>query len=501
VKTWIGNRVLDIAESIPTFNGGFVEHLQEIRRHFRKESDEDEVNSRLPKGARLELPRLVMLQVYPIEDVDILTSAMEKTFGKNPFERSFDTLESVKKSEPQLWGGSQMFLGHLSPERSGFFYPMGHRFEKHLPKHTKYIAIELYRTFPSTFVLAFTAVLSDDVGRELTKLHSAKYLGDPEFRRWLPFGRWSYSLRYGSADHKRKDAIESYLSLLAGQLEKVIKTRFPSPRIAKKTRLPILRELRLIGGESDQLNKTKGHFRGWANCLGLSTLDFEGFRRERVFFSFGDSCDGTSERYSLLTKSDQPLSAVEDQTVSYIVASLAPQLAIRHFLYQASQEVGRLRIKAYRRVTRSGRLIRFRSDLNLHARLQIQRFLVERLRVEREADPFALRSLNADLASFGHVRISGRNLLDAFDGGLLFTEKNISRHADLAADLFQSYVEIRNIEVSNRLSRRVLLWTIIVTVATISASLATFDQSEVQLGKLRSAIVQRYPSLLKSRHK
>jgi hypothetical protein len=492
---------LDLAECLPSFNGGFIQNLQEIRRHFRKESDDDAVNSRLPKGTRLELPHLVLLQVYPIEDVDILTAAMEKTFSRNPFERSFDTLESIKKSEPQLWGGARMFLGHLSHDHSSFFYPSGHRFVKRLPRHTRHIAIELYKILPSTFVLAYTASLTEEVGTELTKLHATKYIGDAEFRYWLPFGRKAYSLIYGSADHKRSDAIESYLNSVVHDLEKVITTHFPSPRIAKKKHLPHLLDLRLIGFESEQDAPATERFHGWADSLRLNTLDFEGYRRDNVFFSFGESWDGVSGSCSLLTKSDHPLSVEEDRNISSIVTSLAPQLAIRHFLHEASQEIGRLRIKAYRRVTRSGRLIRFHSDLNLYARLQVQRFLVERLRVEREAEPFALRHLGTDLTSFKHLRVSGSNLLDAFEGNLLFAEKNILRHADLATDLFRSYIEIRNLEVSNRLSRRVLLWTIIVTLATISASLATFDQSEIQFGKIKSAIIQRHPSLFRSRTK
>jgi hypothetical protein len=72
LKLAVGTKILDIAEMLPSFNGGFIQYLQEMRQNARAQIDQDFLNTRLPEGACWEIPRILMFQVYPIEDIDIL---------------------------------------------------------------------------------------------------------------------------------------------------------------------------------------------------------------------------------------------------------------------------------------------------------------------------------------------------------------------------------------------------------------------------------------------
>jgi hypothetical protein len=130
-KLWIGRHILNIAEALPTFNGGFIQHLQGIRKHSREDADKDFERTRLPKDGKLVLSTITLYQVYPIEDLDILTDSIEREFGNDVFKRTFDTIKSLRSSENHLFGGSHYVLGHISRDKSGFFYPLGYKVYRH----------------------------------------------------------------------------------------------------------------------------------------------------------------------------------------------------------------------------------------------------------------------------------------------------------------------------------------------------------------------------------
>jgi hypothetical protein len=497
VKLTVGNKVLDIAEALPSFNGGFIQNLQYMRRNLRKHIEQDFTNMRLPEGAHLELPRIFMFQVYPIEDIDILTRSMERTFGNDKFRRSSEPLEDVKRSESSLWAGSWSLLGHLSRNKSSFFYPVGHRYVQSLPSEVSDIDIRLYKVFPSTFVILFSVSLNSQVSDALNAFYKKKYLGTIEFRHFLPVGRWSYASSHGFAESVRREAIASYLDSVFLRAERQIKKFFPEPRISRNTRLPVLRDIRLVlPVGADPSLEIPGSIR-WGGGLGLGSLTYDAYRDGNTFFSFSDDNDDDKKLWTLFTSYSGALSENEDRHLSGIAEALVPMLAIRNLLDEVAREIGSLRVKAYRRVIRSGRFIRFRKDLRLSARLQIQKFIADRLRTERKAGPDSLGLWRNELCQFKHTRIHNYDLYSGFLQGLDGMESLISQHSQLVVGLYKSYVEARNLEVSYRLSRRVLLWTILVTILTVVSCLATYDQSAKQLIKIRDSVTQHIASTRK----
>jgi hypothetical protein len=349
--------------------------------------------------------------------------------------------------------------------------------------------------------VSFEIATSQEVSDEVNRLHGRKYLGEIEFRSWLPIGRWAHSASYGQEDEVRRSKIHNYLDLIAQDSEALIKRVFPEPRIAKGKRLPMLLDLRLESSQTEFGDEKVGKFGffKWGRSLGVAELDFDGYSNGSTFVSLGDAFADALPSVSLVTLSKGPLSGDEDGHLHWVKSALLPVLALRHFMYQASRAVGNLRVKAYRRVTRAGRFSRFRTDLRLQGQLHVQRLLVDRLKMERKANPGVLAHYCGLLQELKSVRVPNFDLFKDLIANLDFQEKNISEHAQLSTTLFKSYVEARNLEVSYRLSRRILWWTVIVTFATLSATLATFDQSVAQFTRLRVAISSKAESVVRHR--
>lgn len=415
---------------------------------------------------------------------------MEKTFGNDKFMRSSDSLKAVKKSESELWAGSWSLLGHLSREKSGFYYPVGHRYVKDLPSDVSRIAVELYKILPSTFVMLFSVLLTEEVGTKINELHRRRYLEQIEFRHFLPIGRWAYGSSQRFGDRVRGREISAYLDAVALRAERQIKKFFPEPRFSKNRRLPILRDMRLVAPVSTDVAFKAGQIFRWGHSLGLHSLSYDSFlNNENTAFIFSENREGDTERlWTLFTSKSGTFTDEENRRIERTSTSFVPMLAIRSLLDSIAKEIGLLRVKAYRRVTRPKRLGGFRHDLQLNARLQVQKFLADRIRTECEGDPHGFARWGAGLSQFKQCISPGSDLYTFLSSGIKAVEERISQHSKLAVGLFQSYVEARNLEVSYRLARRVLIWTIVVTMVGLISCLATYDQSITQAKKIRTSV-------------
>jgi hypothetical protein len=72
--------ILDIAEALPTFNGGIVSIFQEQRRYQRESSKEDTEGSRVPDGVQVKLHSFTPLRLYLLEDLEMLNASLERLF-------------------------------------------------------------------------------------------------------------------------------------------------------------------------------------------------------------------------------------------------------------------------------------------------------------------------------------------------------------------------------------------------------------------------------------
>jgi len=196
LKVWIAEQLLDIVEALPRFNSGFIKYLQQMRGLERKRAEEDRSAVQLPEGAKLTLAALTLYQVYPIEEFETITKSILSTFGREVYDSSSGTLKELRGEEAMLWGSSQRVVGHLSHNKSGFYFPVAHRYVKGLPRRTKHIAVEILRVVPSTFIVSFEVQLEASVSEQLNAIHSARYLGETQFRYWIPLGNLCTGVRF-----------------------------------------------------------------------------------------------------------------------------------------------------------------------------------------------------------------------------------------------------------------------------------------------------------------
>jgi hypothetical protein len=163
--------ILNVAESLPTFNKGVIADLQSLRKHQLEWADDDFKRSRLPEGVRVKLARFFLLQLYSIEDFEAFDKTLRRLFP----ETSADRLQELRKGMQTLSGVSWSYVGHIVRMRKPF-YPGELAIIEELPTEIEDISVEIQQVLPSLLVLAFGIRLAENLSTQLTRLYEARYL-------------------------------------------------------------------------------------------------------------------------------------------------------------------------------------------------------------------------------------------------------------------------------------------------------------------------------------
>lgn len=301
IRTKWATKLLDWTEALPSFNGGTIAELQSIRKHQRTWAERESERTRMPKDLRLTIPRVVLLQTYPIEEFDHLDKAL-----RNLFPGCKDQIDRIRGEAAGIEGWSWHAIGHLA--RTGAFLPLHTAVVPTLPAEIRSIAIDVHRILPSLFVVAFTVSLRESFTDQLHRLNRLPYLGRVDFQNWLPFGRYGVNHSEESSDVAREEAMLGYLAEGRQRAERVIKKYFPPPGYARQTQLPAIEEFHLKwtgGGDGLPADWLEQSF-SWGAPFGLRTLRFDSFKSEEyVFQGSGDTERDVPHPNRLIVMDDQ----------------------------------------------------------------------------------------------------------------------------------------------------------------------------------------------------
>ena len=109
--------ILDIAEGLPTFNGGIVSIFQEKRRYQRESSKEDTDRSRVPDSLQVKLHSFTLLRLYLLEDLEMLKASLERLFPASDPGWDREIIGDIDS----LRGFSWSYIGHVVAKRKMFF--------------------------------------------------------------------------------------------------------------------------------------------------------------------------------------------------------------------------------------------------------------------------------------------------------------------------------------------------------------------------------------------
>ena len=460
-----GKKCLDLAELLPHSTRGLLSHLQLMRKHQREQAARSLETSRLPEDIDIRYPLCIQMELFPVERIDILNSAIAHYFPEEGFfsqKRNF--IDSIA---PSLLAGGYSHVGTLV-RKSNFLFGGASATVSNLPADVQYIAIDVYKVLSSIFVVRFSSYLNDGPMARVREQLNRMYLPATRFKYWIPHGFSFISHSETPSDLVREKSVLRELLRVRVQLEEFIGQRFQGYFFGqckrKEPRLPTIERFDLTGVPSE------GEFLrwGWGEPLGLHSgiISFDGYRADKQIFVFGGerNCDRPlAHRWILLHDVDEGAAARNERLHSLtdqIIANIVGEITVLEFLTQIRSSVESLRVRIYRRLAGSSYFMRFRKDIRLHRDLQKESLLLNRLGLEVSQGEKLHGSRPHPAASFEPIR-KGRkkDLGEALSAGVHFQLETISSHIDFVTKSFSDFVVTRNMELTFRLQIQVYVLT------------------------------------------
>lgn len=459
--------ILDLAESLPTFNSGIIAHFQATRKRQREWSDRDFEESRLPQGAKIRLCSFTLLRLYPLEDLEFMEAPLRRWFPRVWDERS----QGESANAESLTGVSWSYVGHVAHKKGGLFSGELAILDD-LPPEIEHISIEAQKVLPSLRALAFGVTLSEDVSAHLLKLHSARYLGQITFHRWLPLTRRTLGLAERPPEAAREAAIHSFVEDIRSKAEKFLTRHFPGPSHSGAHRFVALDDFHLSIAKSASPEVESRA--AWRRQFGFGSWTYNSFSNGVVTFLPADELSGLSYPHRLIVHGDPQPGDMMNATIANTVHELIPFLAMLDILSGSEDSVGGLRLQVFRHMADRGVAAWFRRrtpgyffrEIRLNSTLQIHRMLLDRQRLEYKQHEDLFGSSCRGLKLLAHVHGGGANLLDSFQATITRKIDLVSEHLKLASESFSGHVSALNVDVTYRLARKIFWLTLIVTVVT-----------------------------------
>jgi hypothetical protein len=430
------NFILDIAEALPTFNGGIVSIFQQKRKYQRKSLKEDLDRSGVPDEVQVKLHSFTLLRLYPLEDLEMLKASLEKLFPASIFNRDREVIEDIES----LRGLSWSYVGHIVAKRRMFLPPGQVAILPDLPDGIDHIGLEVHRVLPSLLALSFKVTLADHVSISLARLYKASYLSEIRFHSWFPFGtrRWGSSELH--AENVRERTIRDFVNVTRRAAEQFISRYTPWPSGSGITAFVSVDEFRLASEKEKAADMAK--MGAWARQFGLYWNYNSFLSEDSAAFLVAGKWGNFQYPHRLIINADPPQGDIANSSIDN-VHELIPFLAIHQVLADSEDIVGRLRFKVFSRISNRGLGARLRNgvpgsfgrDVRLNSRLQVYRMLLARLRLEYEQNTSTFGSWCSGLKQFTRVNEPKIILLDFFQGVVSREFDLVSRHLQLASNL------------------------------------------------------------------
>jgi len=363
-----------------------------------------------------------------------------------------------------LAGTSWCHIGRINRDDKSHF-PMESATLEDLPRDFEDVSVELHRVLPSLSALAIHFTLKCDVSEQLVTLYDSHYLSRVAFHHWLPFRRRGFGLAEEPAEAARERAISVFVEEIRTKARDVVMHFFPEPSGFARRGLVALDQFHVSRGA--QAPTATGTSTAWGRQFGLAPLDYASFKNDDASFLPPDDTYGPGYPSRLVVWSHPEAGGEKYARISHTIQELVPFMALLEVVRRSEDSAGRLRKQAFAQIARRRLAASFLQEVRLNSMLQLDRMLLDRLRMEYRQNSSTIAGWCDGLRSLLHVCQKDLSLLDAFHNAIARRAELASEHLQLASESSVSHIALRNIDVTYRLGWCVLGLTIVATLATV----------------------------------
>lgn len=279
--------------------------------------------------------------------------------------------------------------------------------------------------------------------------------------------------------------VTGWLVELRGRIEEILRPHlsgyFAGDSRGRTPRLPAFEIFSLTGVPTDD----EGFIEwlkigsGWLSTLGATRMivDFYGFKGDDSLLVMPAEADAKISAYRVFSSIGKDADAQTKQDKHLMLNETLdrglPFFVLAAFLDKAQETVEELRKEVYERLSEKPGSGRFLRDFVLNQQLQRATLLLSRFEVEMEQAEEWLTHWSHAIAIFrrvgGTAETKGQKLSEVLLRTVTAQAQLIKSHQALISDSFSARLSWRNLDLSYRLQRRILYWTVAVSVATLAS--------------------------------
>lgn len=212
-RSQLSKKILDFVET-SKLKWKIIDSLKITREYQIKQSDDEFVKTKIPKNHDINFCCFQLYEVFWIDNYNILEEGLSRLLPYLQKEKHFSSksiLDNIREASNKLSSSSWWRLGFLvsdSKEKRWYTNSINH-FHK-FPKGVKFIDLNLYKTFPSFFLLAFNCYLEKSKSDELKKIQQKKYLPEFKFNKFFPLNRFIFSSSESTSQIVKEQHIQKW---------------------------------------------------------------------------------------------------------------------------------------------------------------------------------------------------------------------------------------------------------------------------------------------------
>lgn len=504
IRVSISRKYFDWALRFPKIGRMFIPEIEELYEHYLKESEEDKKKSQLPQGTEMEFPFFRLMELYHLEEFDLLHEGLRKLIpnieGIQPREDFSAFFERLEKSISN--GGKYYSIVVLYRDKAARFQHKPAREIRSLPEEVDYINVSLHKSLPSSMVIAFDVHLKGEVTDTLTALQQDSYFPRIQFHSLIPWKLRGYRF---SQDPIKRIKTEKILFWIEGlrmgierSIEPYLSGHFLKQGSSKISRLPAIEIYSLKGLTEEDESFIEWHkkARNWWKSMGFNFF-FNVFGNDKFIFTFPEIHSSLSSKaYRGLVLERQKGGKNENLLdIKFCLDAFLPTIVLIEYFRVTTKSIEKLRHSVFVCMKKHGfSWFRLNRLITLSNTVMHESMIHERFELE-----FKERKniINHDLQSYNDIVMlklstdenEGQYLRGVLISTVLSRIAYLKNFFALMKNSFSDFLSLKNMEALYSLQRRIFWLTVIIALVSATSLIASNDFIRQFLKSLLEAII------------
>jgi hypothetical protein len=252
VSRRIGKPLLDLAENLPPFSGGVIQHLQHERKMQRQYATQWQAQAAPPEGTILRYRLFRLLELYTADEIGSAIARVEKVIP--PHWGNRDNISGI--DSPSFRSGGFKSLGLLSQKRPGkkFRSTPGSAYWS-LPPQVSSVHLIAHQILPAAYLVTADVRLTEAAEERFRTLQAAEYLPQVTISSIQRIPPWFLGTGITSPHVEQRKAISTWVNELHFQteaaLEPFFRGHFSRERQSSIPSLPAIEVMTLEGAPTE----------------------------------------------------------------------------------------------------------------------------------------------------------------------------------------------------------------------------------------------------------